>query len=132
MVLLKDHFHLLCGIPNDDQDYSTRIRLIKRRFTHAYLRNGGTEGETTQSRERRNVRGIWQKRFYEHTIRNQREYNQHVEYIHMNPVKHGLVSRPTDWPWSSLHRYIRQGLLEPDWFGSADLPGIGECDNEIW
>lgn len=131
IALLENHFHLLCGIPDKKQDYSTRIRLIKRRFTIAYLQAGGTEGSTSPSRLRRGVRGVWQKRFHEHTIRNQCEFRQHVAYIHMNPVKHGLVARPTDWRWSSLHRYIRQGLL-PAWAGPTDLPGVGDCDNEVW
>jgi len=131
-VLLPDHMHILCGIPDEQQDYSTRIRLIKKRFTQAYLQAGGAEGPTSGSRLQRSIRGVWQKRFHEHTIRNQRELRQHVAYIHMNPVKHGLVARPTDWPWSSLHRYIREGLLPEDWTGPMELPGIGDCDSEVW
>ncbi len=132
MVLLPQHVHMLCGIPDEQQDYSTRIRLIKRRFTQDYLSAGGSEGETSDSRRKRGIRGVWQKRFHEHTIRNQREFRQHVDYIHMNPVKHRLVARPTDWPWSSIHRYIRQGLLPTDWTGPTDLPGVGDCDSEVW
>jgi putative transposase len=95
-VLLPDHLHMLCTIPSEEQDYSLRIRLTKHRFAHAYLAASGAEGPSTASRVRCGVRGIWQKRFYEHTIRNQREYRQHVVYIHMNPVKHGLAARAID------------------------------------
>ena len=132
MVLLPDHIHLLCGIDSEDQDYSTRIRIIKKRFTHAWLANGGAEGASTSSRRRRGIRGVWQKRFYEHTIRNQREFRDHVVYIHMNPVKHGLAKRPIDWPWSTFHRHVAKGDLPADWEGATGLRGIGEYDNEIW
>lgn len=130
MVLLPDHLHLLSSIDDPEQDYSTRIRLIKKQFTHAWLENGGYEGPATPSRKQRSIRGVWQKRFYEHTIRNQKELLAHVVYTHMNPVKHGLVERPVDWPWSTFHRHVKEGLLPPDWMGPIDLPGVGKCDNE--
>lgn len=65
-----------------------------------------------------NVKGeqaIWQRRFWEHRIRDETDFAHHVDYIHYNPVKHGLVSRPVDWPYSSIHRAIRQGMIPPDW-----------------
>lgn len=131
-VLLPDHLHLLCTLSEADQDYSLRIRLIKKRFTHAWLACGGSEGPTTPSRLQRGIRGVWEKRFYEHTIRNQREWRDHVDYIHMNPVKHGLAKSPVDWPWSSFHRFVREGQISPEWMGSTELHGAGECDCEIW
>jgi len=131
-VLLPDHLHLLCAIPAEEQDYSTRVRLIKHRFTRAWLASGGREGRSTASRQNRGIRGVWQKRFHEHTIRNQREFRQHVTYVHMNPVKHGFVRRPIDWPWSTFHKHVRQGLLPPDWMGPMDLPYIGESRDEVW
>jgi putative transposase len=132
MVLLPDHLHMLCTMPEDDSDYSLRIKHIKRRFTRAWLKAGGHEGPRNASRRRAGERGIWQRRFYEHTIRNQREYRDHVAYVHMNPVKHKLVTRPVDWPWSTFHRHVKEGLLEDDWCGPTDLRGVGECDNEVW
>mgnify|MGYP001144185751 CR=1 FL=1 len=131
-VLLPDHLHLLCSVPNDAQDYSTPIRLVKHRFTRTWLANGGSEAPRTASSRRRGIRGVWQKRFYEHTIRNQREYRAHVAYVHMNPVKHGLVERPADWPWSTFQRHVREGLLPADWTGPCELPGVGECTGEVW
>ena len=132
IVLLPNHVHTLWLLPPGDVDYSTRIRLIKRRFTRAWLAPGGQEGPSTPSRQHRGIRGVWQKRFYEHTIRNSEDYVNHMTYIHMNPVKHDLVARPIDWPWSSFHRYLRQGEYPPDWMGPLDIPGIGDCDSEIW
>ena len=132
MVLLPDHLHLLCEIPDEQQDYSTRIRLIKHRFTRAWLDGGRQEGPSSASRQLRGLRGVWQKRFYEHTIRNQREFRRHVVYVHMNPVKHDLVQRAIDWPWSTFHRHVQEGLLPPDWAGPTELPGIGDCDGEAW
>jgi putative transposase len=132
LVLLPDHLHLLCSIPDDEQDYSTRIRLIKKRFTRAWLAGDGREGGQSPSRRRRGIRGVWQKRFYEHTIRNERGFRDHVVYIFMNPVKHGLVTRVVDWPWSTFQRHVAQGDLAPDWSGPTELRGVGECAAEVW
>lgn len=71
---------------------------------------------------------VWQRRFWEHTIRDDRDFERHVDYIHVNPVKHGLVKAVADWPHSSFHRYVQRGLLPPDWAGVApqDFKGFGE------
>jgi putative transposase len=72
---------------------------------------------------------IWQRRFWEHTIRDELDFNRHVDYIHYNPVKHGLVKSVKDWPWSTFHRYVREGYYQPDWGSTEELPGdliIGE------
>ena len=122
MVLLPDHLHMMWKLPAIDTDYSTRISLIKRRFTYAYLRTGGTEAPQTVSRTRQRSRGVWQKRFHEHTIRDAKDFHMHLDYIHMNPVKHGVVSMANDWPWSSFHRYVDQKWYEADWQGQIDLP----------
>ena len=132
LVLLPDHLHLLCSVPDESQDYSLRIQQVKRRFTRGWLAAGGAEGQRRPSRQRKSERGVWQRRFYEHTIRNQREYRDHVVYVHMNPVKHALVERPADWPWSTFHRHVRDGLLDADWCGSTELRGVGEYDCEVW
>ncbi len=132
MVLLPDHLHVLCSVPDESQDYSKRIQQIKRRFTRAWLSAGGREGHCSASKQRRGSRGIWQKRFYEHTIRNQREFRDHVVYALMNPVKHKLVPRAVDWPWSTFHQHVRNGALDEDWCGPVELPGVGDCDNEVW
>jgi putative transposase len=111
IVILPDHLHALWRLPDGDADFSTRWRLIKTRFS----RNLEQGERITQSRARRGERGLWQRRFWEHLIRDERDWQQHVDYIHYNPVKHGFVSRPIDWPYSSLHRFVRDGWFEPDW-----------------
>ena len=118
MVVLPDHVHCIWTLPNEDDDYSRRWRLIKTAFTKHFQ---GLPEVTAQVRQ-----SVWQKRFWEHTIRDERDFARHVDYIHFNPVKHGWVSRVADWPYSSFHRYVRDGVLPADWAISADaLEGVG-------
>lgn len=125
IVLLPEHFHLIWRLPEGDADYSGRIGDIKETFTRAYLSGGGIEGASTASRQRQRYRGLWQKRFLEHTIRNFEDFKRHLDYLHGNPVKHGLAEHPREWPWSSFHRYVKAGWYEPDWCGRCDLSGGG-------
>ena len=126
IVLLPDHLHMLWRLPETDNDYSRRMGVIKKRFTRAYLASGGAEGEVSASQKRQGNRGIWQKRFWEHSIRDARDFYMHIDYIHANPVKHGHVEFARDWPHSSFHRYIELGWYESDWAGRIDLPGTVE------
>lgn len=125
IVLLPDHLHCLWSLPSKDFAYSERWRWIKREFTRAWLAYGGSEQRRrSESRQRR--RGVWQRRFWEHTIRDETDLENHFNYIHYNPVKHGLVKRPRDWQWSSFHRWVRSGHYQPGWGASAaalELPG---------
>ena len=114
-------------MPEGDLDYSSRVSGFKKRFTRAYLAAGGTEGVPPGGQRRHRLRGVWQRRFWEHTIRDARDFRMHLDYIHANPVKHGLVEWPRDWPWSTFHRYVRQGWYDVDWRGRIDLPGSVEC-----
>jgi len=102
-------------LPQGDLDYSTRWAAIKANFTRRWLTAGGLEVGVTQSQMRKRERGVWQPRFMEHTIRDEEDLGNHIDYIHWNPVKHGYVTRPIDWPWSSLHRFVRDGILPADW-----------------
>ena len=111
MVILPDHVHAVWSLPEGDADYPTRWLFIKAQFS----RSLPTGERIRASRADKGERGIWQRRYWEHFIRDERDYARHVDYIHYNPVKHGYVSRPVDWPYSSLHRYIRKGLLPVDW-----------------
>ncbi len=111
IVILPDHLHAVWTLPPGDEEFSMRWRQIKSAFSRALPK---TESRS-RSRTRRNERGIWQRRFYEHVIRDDDDYAAHVDYAHFNPVKHRLVERPIDWPYSSLHRYIRDGILPPEW-----------------
>lgn len=126
IVLLPDHLHMLWQMPADDLDYSTRIAGIKKRFTRAWLATGGREAPVAAGQRRHRLRGVWQRRFWKHTIRNTRDFRMHLDYIHGNPVKHGLVDHPQDWPWSSFGRYLAQGLYQEVWCGRVDLPGSVE------
>jgi putative transposase len=107
--LLPDHLHCIWRLPQGDNAYSVRWSLIKHDFTYQYLRAGGREYLQSQSRKDRRERGIWQRRFWEHQIRDEHDLQIHVDYIHFNPVKHGLVMDVDEWPWSTYHRYLNSG-----------------------
>ncbi|HUT57321.1 MAG TPA: transposase [Phycisphaerae bacterium] len=123
VVLLPDHLHLMWRMPDGDADYSGRIARIKKDFTKAYMQAGFGELPVSPGERRKRYHGVWQPRFWEHTIRDARDFKLHLDYIHMNPVKHGWVRRAADWPWSSFHRYVRLGEYELDWHGRVELPG---------
>ncbi|MEM9416141.1 MAG: transposase [Planctomycetota bacterium] len=111
IVVLPDHLHCIMTLPPGDMDFSRRIQKIKSQFSRQI-----PKGEsTTTSRAHKGERGIWQRRFWEHLIRDEDNLEQHVNYIHYNPVKHGHVKSPTDWPYSSIHRFLERGWSQPDW-----------------
>jgi putative transposase len=113
MVILPVHIQAIWTLPPDDADYSIRWRNIKRTFTQKI--EPVIRPTVFGSRQRKGVQAIWQRRFWEHSIHTECDFNHHIDYIHYNPVKHGLVMRPVNWQYSSIHRYIQQGILTPDW-----------------
>lgn len=115
VVVMPDHFHWLCSLPDGDADFSSRIRMIKRGFTVRLLKAG-----IPLSKDGRGEYRLWQRRFWEHTIRDEADLERHIDYVHYNPVKHGLVRSVKDWPHSSFHRYVEQGLLDLAWGGRLD------------
>ena len=116
IVLLDDHLHTIWTLPSDDTNYSRRWSWIKREFGKAWLAAGGTQRvSTSKSRNTRGERGVWQRRFWEHTIRNENDLYRHIDYIHYNPVRHGLVDCAGDYPYSSFHRYVDMGAYPRDW-----------------
>jgi putative transposase len=123
VVVLPDHLHMIMTLPDGDADFSARWRAIKQRFTEGLVTAG-----VDIARNAAGERALWQRRFWEHTIRDDRDLARHVDDIHFNPVKHGLVGRVCDWPYSSFHRFVREGLLPPDWAGDVrdDAAGFGE------
>ncbi len=125
IIVLPDHLHMLWTLPKDDCDYPTRLMLIKAGFSRQI-----EKGELINaSRYSKGERGIWQRRYWEHLIRDEQDYMNHVNYIHYNPVKHGYVEQASAWKYSSIHRYIEAGALEQDWGGGRSLPesdGFGE------
>ena len=122
LVLLPDHLHTIWTLPRGDADYSLRWRRIKEEFTESYLEQGGEEGFLSDSRRARKERGVWQRRFWEHAIRDEDDFEKQAHYIHYNPVKHGLVKRPLDWEFSSFHRWVRKGDYSPEWGRTEDGP----------
>jgi putative transposase len=130
MGLLPDHLHCVWTLPGEDADYSTRIRQIKEAFTRSFLESGGMEGIASQSRLKHGERAVWQRRFWEHTCRDQDDLNRCIDYIHWNPVKHGLVSLPREYPWSSFHRFVDQGVYPANWGGENPCPGYDQPEWE--
>jgi putative transposase len=114
VVVLPEHLHAIFTLPQDDADFSGRWRRIKGHFSSHMI-----AGASFDERHPNGECALWQRRFWEHTIRNEKDYARHVDYIHFNPIKHGLVSRVRDWPHSSFHRYVDQGLLPDDWAGNV-------------
>ena len=111
IVVLPDHLHCLWRLPPGDHDFPTRWRLIKSRFSRDLERNE----RRNPSRRRRGERGIWQRRYWEHLIRDNEDYRRHADYIHFNPVKHEYVASARDWPYSSFQRWVGEGLYPQDW-----------------
>ena len=114
-VLLPNHFHCLWTLPQDDSDLSTRLRLIKTYVTRHYATQLGLDIPVSKSRKKRKERNLWQRRFWEHLIRDETDFAQHCDYIHYNPVRHQLCQVPTEWYFSSLHRLIAEGVYPPNW-----------------
>ena len=111
--VLPDHLHAIWELPPDDADYSLRWSAIKSGFS----RHLPVSSNRSASKQGKREKGIWQRRFWEHQVRDAEDLKRHVNYIHYNPVKHGLVAKVADWPHSSFHRYVRQGMLASDWGG---------------
>jgi putative transposase len=118
-VVLPDHLHAILSLPSGDSDFSTRWRLIKNRFAKALPK----DERLSAVRIRRNERGIWQRRFWEHLVRDEADFTRHVEYCYINPVKHGLVTRVRDWGYSTFHRDVHAGWFPEDWGGDSEAPG---------
>jgi putative transposase len=119
IAVLPDHFHVICSLPEDDYDFSTRMQSIKRHFVASLTCNGvGLRFNAQRECD------LWQSRFWEHTIRDEADLERHVDYVHFNPVKHGLVAAVEDWPYSSFHRYVREGRLPIDWGGRVGRESV--------
>ncbi len=118
-VVLPDHVHAIWTLPEGEHDFSTRWRLIKSSFSRGLPR---TES-SSNSRLSKGERGIWQRRFWEHRIRDEKDYRRHVDYIHINPLRHGYVDQVIDWPFSTFSRFVEQGIYAPDWAGGMELKG---------
>lgn len=122
-VVLPEHLHCVIELPPEDADFATRWRLIKMGFSKAMPRSE----KLSAVRVRRGERGIWQRRYWEHLIRDEADYCAHMDYVHINPVKHGLVKRVADWPYSTFHHRVAEDVYPLDWAGGDEV-GLGYDD----
>lgn len=127
LVVLPDHLHAVLTLPENDSNFPQRWRHIKGRFSKSLEQ----QEWLSEVRERRRERGIWQRRYWEHNIRSERDLRNHIAYCYHNPVKHGLAKSPAEWPYSTYHRDVRCGRFEtdahPDTFASRDFGNAGEA-----
>jgi len=119
MVILPDHLHCIWRLPQGDDDYSSRWREVKKAVSRSLGRRTNARGEAQ----------CWQRRFWEHAIRDECDWRRHLDYIHYNPVRHGLVKTPGDWPWSSFSRSVARGWYDPGW-GSNPSAEVLDMDLE--
>ena len=115
-VVLPDHMHCVIELPAGDTDFPVRWRLIKMEFSKSLPK----EERLSAARHRRGERGIWQRRYWEHLIKDDADYRAHMDYVHINPVKHGLVTRVSDWPFSTFHKLVERCVYPADWAGGDD------------
>jgi len=127
-VLLPDHLHCVWTLPDNDEDFPKRWSFLKRKFAQAYRASGRTTASVTERMQRKRELGVWQPRYWEHRIRNEDELYAYRDYVHLNPVKHGYVADPYDWPHSTVHRHQRLGWLTDDWMSHTvlDVAVVGE------
>ena len=119
IVVLPEHLHCIWTLPAGDADFSTRWRLIKARFSRICPEH--YKCHRTASRLHKKEQAIWQRRFWEHQIRDAQDFAAHIDYIHYNPVHHGLVDRPRDWPYSSFQQFVEQGIYDSDWGAEGSI-----------
>jgi len=125
IVVLPDHLHCVWSLPEGDADFSSRWRMLKGLFTREYLARGGESASPGASRQRKREATVWQRRFWEHAIRDVDDLRRHLDYIHFNPVKHGYVRRPLDWEWSTFRRQVERGWYDPEW-GTVEPDHLGD------
>src|SRR3989304_5863907 len=123
IVLLPEHLHTVWTLPPGDARYPIRWKRIKEEFTRRYLKAGGEEIMPSRSRLRHAERGIWQRRYWEHAVRDEEDLKRCVDYVHWNPKKHGHLANVRDWRWSSFHRFVRLGEYTAGWGAGDPTPG---------
>lgn len=124
-VLLPDHLHCIWTLPTGDADYATRWSMIKRSVSLACRHNHKRPEWINPSKQKHRESTLWQRRYWEHRIRDDRDFERHADYIHYNPVRHGLCERVIDWPWSTFHRYVSRDDYPVDWGGGSVISEEG-------
>jgi putative transposase len=130
LVLLPVHLHTVWTLPRGDDQYPIRWKRIKEEFTVEYLAAGGVEAPQSRSRIQHGQRGVWKRRYCEHTCRDEDDLKRCVDYVHWNPKKHGLATNVIDWPWSSFHRFVALGEYESTWGRDDPTPGYDDPEWE--
>lgn len=130
IALLPDHLHCIWTLPDGDSDYSTRWRVLKKYVTRNAANKLDIQTEISLSRQKKQERNLWQRRYWEHLIRDEKDYNHHCDYIHYNPVKHGLCQTPADWQYSSFHRFVGENYYPSDWGANIILPIPDDIQHE--
>ena len=131
VVLLPDHLHLLCTLPAGDDGYAARLSRLKSEFTRRHLAAGGPEAAMTPGERREGHRGVWQRRYWEHRVRDDRDYENHLDYVVYNPVRHALCRCPHDWRHSSFERLVRAGVYERRWCCSCRGPASPPASSDM-
>jgi putative transposase len=130
MVVLPDHMHCVWSLPLSDTDYPDRWKMIKRMFTFNWVRSGRAEGTISLARRSRGERGVWQRRFWEHLVRDDKDLERCCDYIHYNPVKHGHAVSPGDWRWSTFAKFERSGNYPSGW-GQAEPASLAYVEHDL-
>ena len=134
-VVLPDHLHFVWSLPRGDSNFSRRIGRMKVLFTRSIHGHGNLPREVSASRRSHRESDLWQRRFWEHTVEDEDDLENHLHYMHYNPVKHRLATCPHSWPYSSFRKWVRRGLYTPDWGCVCDgrkpvLPDLSSLDEE--
>lgn len=128
-VILPDHMHLILNL-DDSSDYSSIISLIKTNFSKNIDEHelSNIKEKLTESKIKKREKGVWQRRFIEHTIRDDKDLYNHLNYIHYNPVKHGVVKNVKDWEYSSFQKFVKKKWYEVDWGSTKDVKELGHLN----
>jgi len=131
IVLLPEHLHTIWSLPPGETNYPARWSWIKKEFTKEWPAGGGAEAWVSRGKRNQKRRGVWQPRYWEHTCEDESDFSIRFDYIHFNPVKHGLVKYPRDWQWSSFHRWVQAGVYDVNWAcGGSFQPDFRSIENE--
>lgn len=129
-VLLPDHLHCIWTLPDGDSNFASRWAIIKRRVSKALGERLTSGTRLSDSRHARHESGIWQRRYWEHLVRDEADFQRCLDYLHWNPVKHDHVTRVSDWPYSTFHRYVERGAYPADWGGDMAVSEKGAAFGE--
>lgn len=129
-ALLPDHIHCIWTLPPGDNNFSKRWQMIKSRFTMRYSKGKNEIWTTSESRKKRGEQEVWQRRFWEHLIRDEKDFEKHCHYIHYNPVKHGYVKAPKDWQFSTFNKFVKRGIYGVDWGARGEIVMDDNVGNE--